>query len=178
MPGERGNAAIVGRRTTYGAPFADLDQLRAGDRVIVTTPRGAFRYKIAEKPFTVSDDTDHDPYEPALGNRLTLVTSSPALLASERLVARGELLGDAIPPPALNDRGGSIDAADDGLSPNWSAIPGVLVWAQILLLAFGFAFVLYRRWLRWPTYLLTTPVLIALLILTFDAFSKLLPSSL
>src|SRR5205085_2443958 len=27
MPGEKGNAAIAGHRTTYGAPFGDLDKL-------------------------------------------------------------------------------------------------------------------------------------------------------
>ncbi len=177
MPGERGNAAIVGRRTTYGAPFADLDRLRPGDRIIATTPRGAFRYKVAERAFTVNEETDRDPFEPTLGNRLTLVTTAPKFLASERLIVRGELIGDPIPPPALNDRGGSIDDAEDGLSPNWGTIPGFLIWTQMLLLAFGVAYLLYRRWLRWPTYLLTTPVLIALLILTFDSFSKLLPSS-
>ena len=31
-PGHEGNSAIAGHRTTYGAPFGDLDQLDAGRR--------------------------------------------------------------------------------------------------------------------------------------------------
>ena len=30
MPGEAGNAAIAGHRTTYGAPFGEVDQLKPG----------------------------------------------------------------------------------------------------------------------------------------------------
>ncbi|MFC5754596.1 class E sortase [Actinomadura rugatobispora] len=35
MPGEIGNAVLLGHRTTYLAPFHDLDRLRRGDRIIV-----------------------------------------------------------------------------------------------------------------------------------------------
>src|SRR5207249_8896058 len=35
MPGEQGNAAIAGHRTTYGAPFNRLDELAPGDEVLV-----------------------------------------------------------------------------------------------------------------------------------------------
>ena len=33
-PGQIGNAAIAGHRTTYGAPFYDLDELAPGDEII------------------------------------------------------------------------------------------------------------------------------------------------
>ena len=33
LPGQKGNAAIAGHRTTYGAPFADVDELQAGDQL-------------------------------------------------------------------------------------------------------------------------------------------------
>ena len=35
-PGEDGNVAVAGHRTTYGAPFFDLDALAAGDRLDLT----------------------------------------------------------------------------------------------------------------------------------------------
>ena len=31
LPGEEGNVAIAGHRTTYGKPFANLDRLAVGD---------------------------------------------------------------------------------------------------------------------------------------------------
>ena len=38
MPGQLGNSAIAGHRTTYGQPFYSIEQLQPGDDLIVTTP--------------------------------------------------------------------------------------------------------------------------------------------
>ena len=46
LPGEHGNAAIAGHRTTYGAPFLDIDNLQPGDDVVATTYAGRFVYKV------------------------------------------------------------------------------------------------------------------------------------
>ena len=43
-PGQEGNAAIAGHRTTYGAPFNRIDELEPGDEIIVQTVQGEFRY--------------------------------------------------------------------------------------------------------------------------------------
>ena len=45
LPGHEGNSAIAGHRTTYGAPFGDLDQLDPGDEINVTTVQGRFLYR-------------------------------------------------------------------------------------------------------------------------------------
>src|SRR5674476_1316803 len=37
MPGEVGNFATAGHRTTYGKPYADLDKLRPGDFIVIET---------------------------------------------------------------------------------------------------------------------------------------------
>jgi Sortase domain len=42
LPGQRGTVAIAGHRTTFGAPFRKLDQLKKGDRIVVE-PAGADR---------------------------------------------------------------------------------------------------------------------------------------
>ncbi len=46
LPGEAGNAAIAGHRTTYGAPFNRLDELKPGDEILVATRTGKFRYQV------------------------------------------------------------------------------------------------------------------------------------
>ena len=46
LPGEHGNAAIAGHRTTYGAPFLDIDKLKPGDEVVATTYAGRYVYKV------------------------------------------------------------------------------------------------------------------------------------
>ena len=47
LPGQLGNASIAGHRTTYGAPFFNLDQLEPGDEIIVTMITGdRFVYRV------------------------------------------------------------------------------------------------------------------------------------
>src|SRR3546814_2018073 len=49
LPGQEGNAAIAGHRTTYGAPFNRIDELVPGDEIIVQTIQGEFRYTMTEQ---------------------------------------------------------------------------------------------------------------------------------
>ena len=46
MPGQLGNSAIAGHRTTYGQPFYRLDELQAGDPIDLTTVQGHFTYRV------------------------------------------------------------------------------------------------------------------------------------
>ena len=39
LPGQLGNAAIAGHRTTFGAPFYRINELVAGDEIKVTTSK-------------------------------------------------------------------------------------------------------------------------------------------
>ena len=64
LPGHAGNTAIAGHRTTYGAPFGDLDQLAAGDRITVTTVQGKFTYQVTSQLVVDPSDVavlDSDP---------------------------------------------------------------------------------------------------------------------
>ncbi len=45
LPGEVGNVAIAGHRTTFGRPFNRLDELVPGDVVELETPIGIYTYK-------------------------------------------------------------------------------------------------------------------------------------
>src|SRR4051812_9970311 len=57
LPGHVGNTAIAGHRTTYGAPFADIDKLRSADQVVLTTPGGErYVYTVSADPFVVPPD--------------------------------------------------------------------------------------------------------------------------
>ena len=46
LPGVVGNVAIAGHRTTYGAPFGDIDKLKPGDEIILTTVTGRYVYNV------------------------------------------------------------------------------------------------------------------------------------
>lgn len=95
LPGDDGNFAIAGHRTTYGAPFFHLDTLRDGDEIRVTAPDGArYTYEIVEQQVVLPGDTwviDQDP----LGNgapTMTVTTCHPRFSAAERLVVHAELV--------------------------------------------------------------------------------------
>jgi sortase A len=47
LPGQRGNSAIAGHRTPYGAPFGNLDQLSNGDAILPRTTQGSFTYRVS-----------------------------------------------------------------------------------------------------------------------------------
>ena len=49
MPGQLGNAAIAGHRTTYGAPFNRIDELVAGDEITIVTVSGTFHYTVTSQ---------------------------------------------------------------------------------------------------------------------------------
>lgn len=92
LPGERGNVAIAGHRTTYGRPFNRLGELRAGDRVVLTTPIGRHVYEITRVPWVVdAHDWGAIRRYPEKGAWLTLTTCHPEGSATHRIVARAEL---------------------------------------------------------------------------------------
>ena len=70
LPGQPGNSAVAGHRTTYGAPFSRLDELRSGDQVVVITPQGTFRYNINRS--LVVEPSDVSVIAPVNANELTL----------------------------------------------------------------------------------------------------------
>lgn len=94
LPGEKGNVAIAGHRTTYGRPFNQMDELKPGDKVVLTTPLGRHVYEIMTRPWVV-DPTDYEEVvngHPQKGSYLTLTSCHPEGSASYRIVVRAELL--------------------------------------------------------------------------------------
>jgi sortase A len=89
LPGETGNAAIAGHRTTYGAPFFDIDNLQPGDQVVATTYAGRFVYQVtgtvvvSPSDTSVLDDTPDD--------RLTLTSCDPKYSAKNRIIVSAAL---------------------------------------------------------------------------------------
>jgi sortase A len=91
LPGQYGNAAIAGHRTTYGAPFYDIDELEVGDPIVVTTLFGTYTYRVTEQLIVSAEDyalvVDGDPTKATL----TLVSCHPRYTAKQRIVVRSEL---------------------------------------------------------------------------------------
>lgn len=95
VPGADGNFAVAGHRTTYGAPFYALDELREGDEVHVTDRSGVRHvYEFVEREI-VGPTADWVLGEDPLGTghpTLTLTTCHPRFSASQRMIVFAELV--------------------------------------------------------------------------------------
>jgi len=84
-PWERsGRVGIAGHRTTYGAPFWSLNELEEGDRIVLATEYGTFRYRVTGSQIILPSegwvlDRTEEP-------TLVLTTCEPRFSAAKRLV--------------------------------------------------------------------------------------------
>ncbi|MDH3261013.1 MAG: sortase [Acidimicrobiia bacterium] len=90
LPGQPGNAVVSGHRTTYGAPFFDLDQLEPGDEILVETVLGTHTYVVRSS--IIVAPTAVEVTDPKRGAWLTLTTCNPKFSARERLIISAELV--------------------------------------------------------------------------------------
>ena len=99
----RGNVAIAGHRTTYGRPFAGLDELAAGDEITLATPQRRCTYQVVAgaSPLPaprkgsaawVTSPGDWSAVAPVQGSYLTLTTCHPKGSAAKRLIVRARLV--------------------------------------------------------------------------------------
>ena len=89
LPGQRGTVAIAGHRTTYGAPFHDVDDLDRGDRIELAMPYGRFTYRVERTrivPPTATEVTDRVSYD-----RLVLSACHPLYSAAQRIIVFARL---------------------------------------------------------------------------------------
>ena len=94
LPGEAGNAAIAGHRTTYLHPFYDLNELVPGDTIDILTAQGWFRYRVTSSQAVSPNDVA--VVAPTPGPTLTLTTCNPRYSASQRLVVQAALVADVL----------------------------------------------------------------------------------
>ncbi len=193
LPGQAGNAAIAGHRTTYGAPFNRIDELAPGDKVLVTTLQGAFEYEVSEQKIVtpsqveVLDDFGDD--------RLTLTACHPKYSARQRIVVVAKLVGPAVtaPPPTVpaptdpttdttsipgdEEEAAASDSIDAGLSGEGaSAWPAIMLGLSCALIWVA-TWLVGKVWMKWPPYIVGVPVFLIVLFFFFESFSRLLPAN-
>jgi len=186
LPGEAGNAAIAGHRTTYGAPFYDLDELQPGDYVYVQTVQGVFAYQVVSSAVVPPSDTQ--VLAATTTPQLTLTTCNPRYSASSRLVVTASLRS-AITPASFPDRPNpqpsrragptSLAAGNGQVSTRGEALRGVL-WGALaaavtLLARFGWRR-LHTGW-RWAVLVGGVPLALGLLLVCFQHVSLALPET-
>jgi len=108
LPGQVGNVAIAGHRTTYGRPFNRIDELKVGQDIWLSTPIGDFRYVIIDPPTDgdcvreekharagfaacITHPRDWSVVNQSNRSLLTLTSCHPKGSAAERIIVRAEL---------------------------------------------------------------------------------------
>ncbi len=179
MPGQEGNAAIAGHRTTYGAPFYNLDELQPNDPILVTTVQGSFRYEVIEtkivRPSEVAVLKNTDD------NRLTLTTCHPRFSAAQRMVVTAKLVGTALPAPPPDPNAKPTEIANEdpaGLSGKTAPRGPAVLWGVGFSAIWAAAYAIRRKvghkLIVWPIALVPMGLT---LFFFFENFARLLPAN-
>jgi len=175
LPGQPGNAVLVGKSSTAGAPFAAITRLQRGDLITVRTGQGRFRY-------TVLGQVAAGASLPTItrgSGLLTLVTSAGSSrlgrFAADRLVyVDAKLQGMAVGAPHGRPTSVPPDQVPGHNDP--SAWPWVVLWLGLLVAGSVTCWWLWSRWGILQTWLVGAPVLFALLWGLGNEAMRLLPN--
>lgn len=97
LPGQVGNVAIAGHRTTYGRPFRHIDRLVIGDAIVVETATGWYTYRVtghrvvSPRQSEVVAGNPDDPEAAPVRAMLTLTSCHPVYSAERRWVVHAVL---------------------------------------------------------------------------------------
>ncbi|RYV51889.1 class E sortase [Pengzhenrongella frigida] len=97
MPGDVGNFAVSGHRTTYGKPFNLVADLAVGDPLVVRTADDWFVYRVTSTEIVGPRDVQviapvpGDPAAVPTERLITLTTCHPMYSARERFIVHGVL---------------------------------------------------------------------------------------
>jgi len=95
FPGEGGTVAIAGHRTTYGAPFRTIDNLKEGQHIVLKMPYGELDYKV-EKKQIVNPDATWVTDRVKGAERLVLSACHPLYSAAQRVIVFARLVNARI----------------------------------------------------------------------------------
>jgi sortase A len=180
MPGQAGNVAIAGHRTTHGAPFNRLAELAIGDPIYLTTASGQeLTYIVSAVPVAVSPK-DVTVLNNFGDDRLTLTTCNPEYSAIQRLIVVAAYLppGATHPTPIAKGTGKTYALAPSQTS-GWDTTLLPLVALEVLaLVGLGLTYRrlsrIYGKGTRW---IILGPIWIALLIALFETLTNFLPAA-
>jgi sortase A len=162
--------AIAGHRTTFGAPFARINELQSGDSIEIETAEGTYTYIVTSSPRVVPATAVEvaqtlDPSKTSL----TLITCHPKWSSKDRLIVEANI--DASPVaktvatyPSTND---STPQLTRGWFDDSSAWPNVLGLIGLLVALF----------VTWLIYTVALLAFLPSLLLLFSQISRLLPNN-
>ena len=98
FPGQVGNFAVAGHRTTYGKPFSNIDLLQSGDIIVVETKTNYVVYAVDRHVIVAPDQVEviaPVPQHPGVRPKqawLTMTACHPRFSANQRYVVFAKLV--------------------------------------------------------------------------------------
>jgi sortase A len=153
LPGQIGNAAIAGHRTTHGAPFFRVNELAKGDKIVIKTLAGTYTYIVTRTPFSVQP-TDYGVVDNTSDAQLTLTSCEPRYSAARRIIVKAKLerkLSSKPNKPPTRINGKKVKrvprkALATGLQGESNSVVPSLTWGLVVLFVGGLWWWAFRRW--------------------------------
>jgi len=167
LPGEFGVSEILGRRATFGGPFARLLELRRGDKINVITGQGHSSYTVVAKGDSLHLVEDPDP------NRLILLTSCLGYVPTSYCYFDADLT-----TAPQQDPGGrpQLAPAEVPLSGDSATLVLTMMWGLALVIVSAAGTLAAARWSPWLAYLTAAPLALAVLWNLYQSLAALLPN--
>jgi sortase A len=89
LPGQQGNLVLSAHNDIYGEIFRNLDKLKPGDEIIISTERRSYTYVVRE--LDVVEPTDVWVMDPTEHASSTLISCYPYLVNNKRIVVFADL---------------------------------------------------------------------------------------
>jgi LPXTG-site transpeptidase (sortase) family protein len=89
LPGQGGAVVVSGHRTTYGAPFRRLNELKPGDEIELVMPYAIIRYTVTQVIIVQPEDVQAVADQGK--EQISLVACHPMSYATQRIIAQGDM---------------------------------------------------------------------------------------
>ena len=179
LPGQLGNVAIAGHRTTYGAPFGRINEIKKNDTIILETTTGTYTYVVHTAPRIIAA-TDVDVVRTIDSNAalVTLVSCYPKWTSTQRIIVVGTLDSTVVPQPPTPIAISTTVVVSEGWFHDSSAWPTVITLGLFLIATFILTTRIARRRGKLLIYPAGLLIFGLLLFMFFENVSRLLPSNL
>jgi len=158
IPGQAGESTILGRRTSFGAPFFSIGSLKPGDLIKVVTVEGPSTYKVIDSK-TAQNLTG--------ANTLKLITSTPPVLAFGSSTVTAQLQAKPYPATPKNAR----------TAPSTNQFALMVLLLEVLVVALYLSREIYRRFGPLIGWLLLAPLIAGSIVALTLALDTLLPAT-
>jgi sortase A len=177
LPGQAGTSVVFGRRATFGAPFGSLPLLNKGAVITTITSQGKAKYQV----IAVSDSSNPVPFS-QFPSQLLLVTADSKLAPAHYVQVEAKFVGAVVAgttqstPFPQSGYFPQVSAAEAALGRDSYTLIPAMAWAIALAAAALLGSYLAAKWARWPAWIVTIPVLVAIIWNLYEALSALLPN--